>query len=250
MSEDREPGLLVSVRSRVEAESALRGGAAIIDIKEPSRGPLGKADDATIAAVIECVAGRRPVSAALGEMIDQVPSIPRARLGFVKWGLSRHGRASEWRHVLAQLINKRQCDHPRIVVVAYADWQIAQAPSVAEVARFACQFPDIVFMIDTFDKTLDPQTGARRTLLDWLTADEVFRHCEQCRQAGVEVALAGSLTENAIERLKPVRPDWFAVRGAVCSGTDRLARVEARKVRRLVQFIADHASSRKLTASI
>ena len=35
--------LLVSVRSAAEAEEALAGGAALIDVKEPANGPLGKA---------------------------------------------------------------------------------------------------------------------------------------------------------------------------------------------------------------
>ena len=44
--------LLVSVRSAAEAEAALLGGADVIDVKEPDRGPLGRADDAVIAAVV------------------------------------------------------------------------------------------------------------------------------------------------------------------------------------------------------
>ena len=63
-------GLLVSVRSVAEAEIALAGGAAIIDVKEPSRGALGRADDTIIADIVRSVAGRAPVSAALGELID------------------------------------------------------------------------------------------------------------------------------------------------------------------------------------
>ena len=40
-------GLLVSVRSADEARTALAGGATVIDVKEPERGPLGRADPAT-----------------------------------------------------------------------------------------------------------------------------------------------------------------------------------------------------------
>src|SRR5437879_2488209 len=64
------PGLLVSVRSSEEAAAALAGGAHVIDIKEPAHGSLGRADDQTVSAVLACVAGRRPVSAALGELVD------------------------------------------------------------------------------------------------------------------------------------------------------------------------------------
>ena len=51
--------LLVSVRSAAEAEAALSGGASVIDVKEPTRGALGRADDAVIADVVRSPAGRR-----------------------------------------------------------------------------------------------------------------------------------------------------------------------------------------------
>src|SRR6266496_2650971 len=68
------PGLLVSVRSVAEALTALAGGADVIDVKEPSRGSLGAADDDTISAVVRAVNGRAPVSAALGELVDLIGS--------------------------------------------------------------------------------------------------------------------------------------------------------------------------------
>src|SRR5207244_12998888 len=87
MSGTPNPGLLVSGRSVVEAESALAGGAALIDIKEPAHGSLGRAHDAVIQAVVERVAGRRPVSAALGELLEFHGPVPHG-LTFVKWGLA------------------------------------------------------------------------------------------------------------------------------------------------------------------
>jgi len=64
------PKLLVSVRDAAEARAALVGGADLIDVKEPSRGSLGRAEADTIAAVAHAVGGRTPVSAALGELRD------------------------------------------------------------------------------------------------------------------------------------------------------------------------------------
>ena len=49
--------LLVSVRCAEEATAALAGGADIIDVKEPRRGSLGRADDRVIREVMEVVAG-------------------------------------------------------------------------------------------------------------------------------------------------------------------------------------------------
>ena len=62
--------LLVSVRSKVEALAALAGGAAIIDVKEPLNGPLGRAHFAVWHEVRERRPPPSPVSVALGELND------------------------------------------------------------------------------------------------------------------------------------------------------------------------------------
>ena len=63
-------GLLVSARSAAEAEEAVAGGAAIIDVKEPARGALGRADAAVAATIGRAVAGRTAWTVACGELAD------------------------------------------------------------------------------------------------------------------------------------------------------------------------------------
>src|SRR5690348_863907 len=96
---DPSPQLLVSVRSAAEAEAALEGGAHLIDVKEPRHGPLGRAGAESIAAVVRAVAGRRPVSAALGELGDPADALPYPGpgLAYVKWGLGGLGGTADWR---------------------------------------------------------------------------------------------------------------------------------------------------------
>ncbi len=89
--------LLVSVRGVEEAEAALAGGAHVIDVKEPSRGSLGRADDAVVEAVIRSVAGRRPVSAACGELLESCAPPVSAGLSYLKWGLAGCASLRDWR---------------------------------------------------------------------------------------------------------------------------------------------------------
>jgi uncharacterized protein (UPF0264 family) len=247
-------GLLVSVRSPEEAEAAIAGGADIIDIKEPMNGSLGRATDETILAVLERVAGRHPVSAALGELIDDLPVFHDPRLAFVKWGLAGCGtsflrspfsvlgssfvygsndepRTENWRTKLEVALARP--GNPRTVLVAYADWQCAQAPPLEDVVTRACQEPGNVLLIDTHCKGPGKQRKNRPTLLDWLPLDEIRSVCRRCRAGGVRVALAGSLDFATIMRLRPVDPDWFAVRGAVCADGNRQGTIDAGTVRRL-----------------
>lgn len=228
-------GLLVSVRNAQEAEIALAGGAALIDVKEPARGSLGRAEDSTIAAVIRAVAGRHPVSAALGELIDEArPPTSGSGLSFVKWGLAGAARL-DWR---GELTRRLQLPGPSVVIAAYADWECAMAPPVAEVVTFACQRPGSVLLVDTHCKDAASLSLRRRpTLLDWLSLDEVAEICRRCREVQVRVALAGSLGRQEIETLLPARPAWFAVRGAVCEGSERTSTIDADKVRVLMRLI-------------
>jgi uncharacterized protein (UPF0264 family) len=228
------PGLLVSVRSRAEAESALAGGSAIIDVKEPNNGALGRAMPEVLAAVLATVAGRRPVSAALGELPADEVDLPAnlASLSYVKCGLAGWAeRGSTWRDRLLrlreQVKNRSDC---QVVAVAYADWKLAGAPKWLDVARFGVSERWGTLLVDTWQKD-----GS--TLLDWISLTDLKRLRDQTRSLGVKLALAGSLKEATIQNLASVEPDWFAVRGAACTQGRRDGTVDAKRVRRLVEAI-------------
>jgi uncharacterized protein (UPF0264 family) len=225
--------LLVSVRSAKEAQDALAGGAAIIDVKEPLDGPLGRATHATWRAVRAAVPPRVPVSVALGELAEwlgplPVPAAPAAFSGisFVKLGLA--GAGTDWRERwrrLRQHLRTMRSPNPLWVAVVYADWKSARAPDPDAVLAEAADADDCRgILIDTWDKTtpscLDPA---------WKS------FVERARAAGRFVALAGSLDVAAIVRLAPLAPDIFAVRGAACRGGDRTSHIETERVMALAR---------------
>jgi uncharacterized protein (UPF0264 family) len=226
-------GLLVSVRDVDEAEAALQGGATLIDVKEPAHGSLGKAELNTIASVVRRVAGRAPVSVAMGELIEESFDVPPG-VQFAKWGLAKCAGNLRWRDQLSRL--RRLHPQSQIVTVGYADWQCAQSPPIDEVRDFACEQGG-VFLIDTCCK--EP-TGfrAKPTLLDWVDEPWIRDTIAKCRAANVRLALAGSLSAELIRQLAPLAPDWFAVRGAACEGNDRGATVKAERVAQLRALLA------------
>jgi uncharacterized protein (UPF0264 family) len=227
--------LLVSVRSASEAQIARVWGASLIDVKEPSRGSLGRAGDAVIQSVLNQVGGVCPVSAALGELRDGSP-LPWGweALAYLKWGLAGcAGR--DWKALLAR---RAERTGSRAVIVAYADAELTGAPAVEEVLAFACRRPwaDPVLLVDTFDKSPSP-LGLKRTLFDWLPLEKLAVICGACREQGVRVALAGSLGLEEVRRLVPLVPDWIAVRGAVCENNDRGQTLSAGGVHALVNLL-------------
>jgi uncharacterized protein (UPF0264 family) len=231
-------GLLVSVRSAAEAKAALAGGAALIDIKEPANGSLGRAPDSAIRSVLEVVGGHCEVSAALGELQQQEPRFPGQGLSYVKWGLSGYGCGVQWQKDLTAAAELLRQSSPgtRAVAVAYADWQAARAPRPTDVCEFVCDNHWSALLIDTWDKD-------GRTLLDHCTRREISRLCLKCRAAGVRIALAGSLGAHQIRLLAATNPDWFAVRTAVCRGARRDGPVEIHRVLRLAASISHRAAT-------
>lgn len=230
MTDVRRPGLLVSVRSAAEARAALAGGADLIDVKEPTRGPMGAADPEVIAAVMAEVNGGVPVSVAMGELENDGQDfirIPRGVL-FLKCGLAGQ---SVTRHLPVVY----SAEPPYTALVAYADHQRANSPDPEWLADVACDHGYRAFLIDTAGKD-----GSR--LLDWIAPATLARIRFQLADAGVKVAFAGSLDADAIRTLAPLAPDWFAVRGAACVG-GRTGMVCADRVRELKAVIAEAAAT-------
>ncbi len=226
-------GLLVSVRSATEALAAMAGGAAIIDVKEPDRGPLGRADVATWRAVRESLPRTVPVSVALGEMADWEAFDGESRafegVAYRKLGLAGSGGqwSSRWATIRRQL-----GPGAGWVAVAYADAESCAAPGPDAVLDAAENAPDCVgLLVDTWDKS-------RPSPLDHSWEPWVRR----AQGSGRFVALAGGLDEAAIRRLAPLRPDLFAVRGAACQGGSRLDEIQAELVARLVRAAGSDGS--------
>jgi hypothetical protein len=223
-------GLLVSVRSVAEAKAAVAGGAAIVDVKEPARGPLGRADPQVWSEVRRVVPESIPVSVALGELHEWIDpggldASDFAGVAFRKLGLA--GAAPHWRRDWER-IRRGMGAGPLWIAVAYADWRLAGAPHPDEVLEAALGADDCGgLLVDTWDKTrrnrLDASWGA------WLA---------RARAAGRLTVLSGSLDETSIAELVKLNPDYFGVRGAACRVNDRLAAIDSRRVARLVRAAA------------
>jgi uncharacterized protein (UPF0264 family) len=224
--------LLVSVRSAVEARAAVAGGAALVDVKEPTRGPLGRANCSVWQEVRAAVPASVPVSAALGEIgewigtpPEDLTSWPCQGIAFVKLGLASAPAdwPVRWRFIRTQL---RSPDNSAgWVAVVYLDWEQANSPAPDAIVERALELDECRgVLFDTWDKT-------RGTIIDGAWKRQIAR----VRKSGRVVALAGSLDSNAIERLAHLEPDYFAVRGAACRKGDRLSSVDSERVARLVE---------------
>ncbi|OWK35797.1 (5-formylfuran-3-yl)methyl phosphate synthase [Fimbriiglobus ruber] len=234
MSERHRTGLLVSVRSADEATTAIESGADLIDVKDPTKGPLGIAHHEAVAGVVAAVGGKVPVSAALGEWSPSVLTEAHWHLelplNYVKWGLAGYKGGPGWGEDLLE--TKRQVPAGiEVVAVAYADWEKANSVPPMEVAKFAKRFRFRAFLLDTFVKE-------GKSLLDHMSPAEIREMVESLRRGMVAVAVGGSLKVEQLKQLKDVKPDWYAVRGSVCAGGKRDGVLDPVRVKKWKEALA------------
>src|SRR5262245_16343339 len=226
-------GLLVSVRSRDEVEAALAGGADLIDVKEPAKGALAPAEAEVVAAVIDKVRGKVPVSAALGEWspgaITDAHWHLELKLDYVKWGLAGYAPHPGWGEDL--LDTRRQLPlGMEMVAVAYADWERAKSIPPGELARFAKRFRLKAFLLDTWNKD-------GKTLLDFTTPAEIADLVDGLKRLSITVAIGGSLRPEHVKQLKGVTPDYFAVRTSACAAGKRDGVIDTTRVKKWKEAI-------------
>jgi uncharacterized protein (UPF0264 family) len=191
--------------------------ADVVDIKDPRRGSLGRADDETLSAVLAQLHGQVLLSCALGELSEPSPPTDPAAT-YLKIGLAGCGDWPDWAEHLAE----RWRAFPPLtepVAVAYADWQLAGAPSPEAVLKAAIRLGGGMFLVDTWTKT-----GAG--LFDFLTPNELQSLIDSAHRWDCQVAVAGSLRLEQLPEVVALGADLVAVRGGVCRG-GRLGRFDS-----------------------
>ncbi len=230
-------GLLASVRNVAEAGVALRGGADLIDLKEPRAGALGALPPDVIRAVVAYVAGRRPVSATIGDLpmrpAQVVGAVARtAALGvdYVKIGIFPGGAPEACVDALAPLARAGSA----LVALLFADG----SPDFRLADRAARNgFAGV--MLDTMRK----EGGGLRRFLD---ERALRRFVDRAHANTLLAGLAGSLRSTDIPALLPLQPDYLGFRGALCSG-DRAGNLDPALLAAVKAMVDQGAASKRAT---
>lgn len=225
--------MLASVTGPAEAEVALSGGADIVDLKDPAAGALGAVPTGIVRATVAAVAGRRPVSAVLGDLPMQ-PEILSARaaetaatgVDMVKVGFFAGGDGPACARALAPL-----ADRTRLVAVLFADQEpdTELIPVLAENGFFGV-------MLDTADK----RSGR---LLDHLPPLAVPGFVSRAKAFSLLAGLAGSLEAPDVPRLLPFNPDVLGFRRALCAGGARRGEIDAERVAAIRALIPEESDA-------
>lgn len=207
------PGLIISARNATEAVIAHRGGAEIIDLKEPQHGALGQPDLPVVRQALRALPPDTVCSLACGELTQRLPfpdGAEASAIRFAKAGPAGLASLSSWQ---AHFASFRQLLPWRVepVAVAYADHEIAGSAPPAELLVAAERMGARALLLDTFSK----EHGTVFECLAGTTLEAMF---EQARRLGIWMALAGSLTHKDLRRAVNLGPRYLAMRGGVCVG--------------------------------
>lgn len=225
--------MLASVTNPGEAEIAVTAGADLIDLKNPSDGALGALPAGTIRACLETVAGRRPVSATIGDLPMEPAGVATAvsrtaatGIDIVKMGISADGDP------LACITAAARVRGASVLVgVVLADLIIPTHGLIRAMADAGF----IGVMLDTGVKD-------GRTLRDHLSTNSLAAFIGQARDVGLWAGLAGSLKLADIAPLAALGPSILGFRGALCRGGARRDVIDPDKVAEVLQSVRDAGS--------
>jgi dihydroneopterin aldolase len=212
--------MLASVIDSRELELAIQAGTDIIDLKNPHTGALGALSPATISHLVRQCAGRRPVSATVGDLPPDPRQLTHAitrtaesGVDFVKVGFFSTDNLTECLQAISALT-----DRIDVVAVLFADL----SPPLQRLTELADAGLRGV-MLDTAGK-------GGGGLLSHIALDQLDRFISKANSFELLNGLAGSLTQEDIPRLLPLLPDYLGFRGALCKQRERTAEVDPQRI--------------------
>jgi hypothetical protein len=229
--------LLVSIREAKEVQRVIRGGASILDIKEPSNGALGRALDSVIAEILECNSNELAVSIALGELTDCQLSGPVSwrNVEFYKVGLSQ-SKGMEGLGEKTESIRKAiGISKEQFIVVVYADSERAQCVAAEDVTAMALEFGWKGILIDTWCKD-------GTSLFDWISFQRLRDLKQIAEVGGLSVGLAGSIKYSDISKVFKTGAEILGIRGLACLDGKRQNSIATERVK-LVRTELDRADA-------
>jgi len=231
--------VLISPISPEEALGILDCGVDIIDVKNVDEGSLGAQFPWRTREVVD-LCGRRGicVSATLGDLPFKPGTASLAAygvaslgVGYVKAGLhgmNTYEEAFEMMDAIRRSV-RMVSETAAVVASGYADYRRFDGLNPLDLVQAAKDAVCDVVMVDTAIKD-------GKGLFDNLSMQELHAFVGAAKDAGLKVALAGSIGREDADCLFELDPHIIGVRGAVCAGVDRKTAISPTKTHEFVRF--------------
>ncbi len=226
--------LLVSVVDKAEALDSIKGGADILDVKNPKEGSLGANFPRVIRQIKEVTPENLELSATIGDLPNLPGTASLAALGaavsgvdYVKVGLFGVKSCEEATALMTEVVKavKEFDGGLKTIASGYADFRYVGCVSPLELPEVAHKAGADGVLVDVKVK------NGNNNLFSFLTDKKLKELVNKAHNYNLLAALAGSLDRQDIQRVYSLGADIIGVRGAVCTKKDRLAgKLEIEKV--------------------
>ena len=226
--------LLISPINPEEAIAAYKGGADIVDVKNPKEGSLGANFPWIISSVKESINSGKPISATIGDFNFKPGTASLAALGaavagadYIKVGLYDVQTEEQALEMLTNITKSVKSYDPEKKVVAsgYSDYERINSINPQLLPAIGAKAGVDVVMVDTGIKD-------GRSTFEFMDEEELTKFTTAIRKEGLLSALAGTLKFEDLPALRRIAPDIIGVRGMVCGG-DRTSVIKAELVEKL-----------------
>lgn len=207
--------LLISVKDVEEAILARYAGVDIVDLKDPENGALGALSTDVVSRIVVELDGVSLISATVGEghtgvsaLVSDINTYASLGVDVVKLSVSDLFLQKNFFNEMLQITARGI----KLVVVFFAENPIDLA-----LIKTLQQHGFYGAMLDTQLKT--------KCLLDTQTSEAINSFTMQCKKYGLISGLAGSVNKNHLDNLMEFKPDFIGMRGGVCVGKRRMAKL-------------------------
>jgi len=225
------------VKNTTEAMEAAKGGAHIIDVKNPLEGSLG----ANFPRIIRQVKHNMPKQVEVSATIGDLPNLPGtaslAALGaavsgaqYVKAGLFGVETLTEAITLMKEVCRavKDYDANTKVIAAGYGDFEKVDCLN-------PLRLPEVAQQANADGVMIDIKMKNQGKLFDFLREDQLKEMVQKAHKHNLSVAFAGSLDKEDIPRVFSLSADIIGVRRGVCSSKDRLKGTVQREA--VVEFI-------------
>ena len=231
--------VLISPINKKEAIEAVKGGADIVDIKNPKEGSLGANFPWIIKDALNYVPNHIETSCTIGEMPMLPGSISLAARGaasigvdYIKAGLSGINSFNGAIKIMKKIVRavKDYNSKIKVVIVGYADSKKIDSIDPILIPQITKKASADVSMIDTAIKN-------GQSTFNLIEINKIKKFIERAHKYELKIALAGSLKKIDFQKIKILGPDIIGIRGAACTNNDRFeGKITRNRVKEIVDF--------------
>jgi uncharacterized protein (UPF0264 family) len=213
---------------------SVKGGAHILDVKNPKEGSLGANFPRVIKQIKKIAPKNTEVSATLGDLPNLPGTASLAALGaavsgadYIKaglFGVKNSDLATALMNEVCRAV-KEYDSGLKVIAAGYVDYRTVGCVNPLEL-------PDVAYEVEADGVLVDTKVkDGKSNLFSYLSNEKLRNFVEKAHDNNLIVALAGSLAKQDAPRVYALAADIIGIRGAVCTNGDRVeGRVQREKV--------------------